>query len=392
MKSILKLVPLLAIASGTSFADSLPDGSTYLINNQVHQFKPRVCVLRDECWYQGYENNVNIGYYKLNEVNEQGGTVTHTRFNIRPLPGNTGYYNTFLSAKHTNVEIRYPGNETGPGQECTYDDMGRMTRPTHDYLTSNGTYTYENGILTITIDGTSIQWKKADAKRWEIMGPKFIAPNNHATAEGLYTNALGFGYMTDSLGPTGGLDFRQHFTQGDPGNSASAYEGQSYSNTVGSEAATDASVFPAQNNVDKRVGALYSNVGIDGVPRPDKYSQIIYEDHTHGNHARQYYQFTMKTNYYSALPTLIYENHGHIKPITKDPYGAESSYAFNTRRCWTHSDTSKTQGHNYIHFGVWDSSINKIGHMVSVEVARNNNKGVFYPVIKAAYFKSREVQ
>lgn len=357
----------LGLFSQMSLADTLP--GSFLINAQIHQLTKQDCT--SNCTIE----KADIGYYAFNKTT---GGVTHLRLDYTI---DTNLYNTALSSKHVNVAIEDIYKDgTNPTQSCKTSDMGQMRRPTSQTLYTHGSYTFENGLLEINIDNTKLQWRINDSVngRWEPVAPKAVTGTVAGNPD--FHQIRGFGYFADSLGVSPlNLKDDSQFAQGTPANSSKGYVGDSYYNVINKVQPSSAWDFPQYNGEFKLAGHYMSDQSVDSsAPTPSNLFSNIWYPNVPAGDDRVFVQKTLQTNYYTALPTLIYENTGHVyKNFNKVPYAYESQAAFDARHCFTQSDAARTQGHTLVHMGVWQGtqfSGNRSGitSLVSLEVAKQS--------------------
>ena len=365
------------LLSTTVQADLLTDNyGTHLMNAQIIQVDDG-----------SIHKIASIGYYHF----KGNGIVQHYRLHLNP---SSAYTNTFITTEHINVPIQDLYTEQEPHdliQNCTQTDMGQMVRPTSATLSSFGTYTFNGTQLVINIENKKSIWTlstKAENRGllWESSGN--ISDNTSGTS---VTNSLAFGYFSDGVGIYP-LDFKTDFFQGTTRSSTTGYYGRLYSNgNITNPSDTTFPIYFGEHKVHMRAT---TNIGSDSQAHQDTYSSIWYYplfDQAQINAALVsdpnmdvekglMVQTSVKTNYYTAFPTLVYENTGHIfHGFLKNIYTEESATAFNSRHCWTDSDTYRTQGHTKIHLGAWNN--NQISDIVTLEVSKNPN----YPYMSIGY-------
>ncbi|CAM2010040.1 hypothetical protein APED_25515 [Acanthopleuribacter pedis] len=345
----------------------------------------------------GLSNKAEVGYYRF----DGNGGVTFTGFDVFPSPS---YSNTRVYSKHINSAIRdlYPSSPLGHPltQDCETGDMGNILIPSKSYASRTGTYTFDGSNLEIDIHPFKIRWTNAgdgwDTERWEIQNA-----SSNIIILGV-SSVKGFAYFSDGVGSYP-INFDSHFDQGNTSNSASAYLGHIWSNQTGGQLSVfDPLTYKGEH---KLVGAIYSNEDKNGqVVDANVYGSLWYYDLSNPSHYAMaisqntdssgnvnvqaikdngaFVQNTLYFNRYVAFPTLFFGTVGHI--YHKAPkQGYESQIAYNSRRCWTDSDSIWTQGHLFMHLGAWNQ--NRISHVLSVEVSKNGA----YPIISIGYGKGQ---
>lgn len=383
------LCVLFMVGSGALLmADNLTQnyGDT-LVNAKIFQFNNSGSL----------SNKVEIGYYRF----DGNGGVRFTGFDVLPSPS---YYNTWTSTKHVNSSIRnlYPNSPLNHPltQVCQPQDMGQMLIPTKQYASRTGTYTFNGTTLEIDIQGVRVWWTPAldswDSSRWETVD----ADGSNGT---VVNSVKGFAYFSDGLGSYP-IDFENDFDQGDLSNSASAYFGHLWTNHQSGRAGNVSHPLHYKGE-HKLLGGNFTNESYNGqIVNPDAYGFIYYYDlsnpsarqtaraqNSHTDNAEDtlldesvgaMVQNSLYLNRYAAFPTMMFGTVGHI--YHKAPKrGSESADAYDSRRCWTHSDSIWTQGHLFIHMGAWNQD--RISHLVSVEISRNGP----YPILSIGYGKGQ---
>ena len=336
---------------------------------------------------------VSIGHYRF----DGNGGVTFSRLHMDVTDA---YTNGKLGAKHVNVPIRDLYGTYRPhdlDQDCTMADMGNMRAPISTNPITTGRYYYDNGYLTIDINGVTSEWQyTSSTDRWDLV------EKTYANSSISLQNYKGYGYSSRGVGPAQ-LDFKNHVIPGVIGDTSIGYTGEIWEKHRTDDASSWLTQKVNSDGDPNRAFTLrsidYSNVPAWGSnPEPNAYSYIWYYnlmnvkdlqdakknmgpsfDGTKGAMV----QNSILTNYYPAYPTMFFYNVGHIfHAAPKSSWGAESQEAFDSRHCWTDSDTRWTQGHIKIHLGAWDGS--KISNVVSVEVSRYVR---YFPTVGIGYGK-----
>ncbi|CAM2008210.1 hypothetical protein [Acanthopleuribacter pedis] len=390
MKSFLftAVISFMSLCFTPLFADDLT--ATYgnrLVSAHVHQITENGVV----------RNDAKMGTYAF----DGAGNVSFIGFEIYP---SSSYTNTRTGGLHPNVAIQdlYSDVEAHPlTQLCEESDLGKIWIPTLNYVNQTGTYQYKWGAIHITLDGATTVWQLAgdasDGERWNQ-----VSAASQTLAKRI-NRAQGYAYFTDGLGSYP-FDFDTAFDQGSWNNSASAYVGRKYSNDVPAPA-THAGQWLGDAGYHKLRGIQFTNESYDGsIINPSIYGFIYYYNLNnpvdyqravaqHSINGVSYLkpnqgamiQHTLLFNRYVAFPTMFFQTVANIKHYApKNPYAGESQTAFDSRRCFTESDSIYTQGHLLIHFGAWNNG--RMSHLVSLEVSKNSTG---YPIIGLGHAKGQ---